>query len=228
MMDWYEAEVRQMEARNRKLTVRHPVVFYGSSSIRLWTEMAADLNVPKGINCGFGGSTLEACVYFFERLVTPLRPCSLFVYAGDNDLGDGHPAEHVLAYYRAMAAKVAHDLPSAPFGFLSIKPSPAREKILPAIQKANELIHAEAQLHPNAFFVDTFDAMLRNGRPRPELFQEDGLHLNVDGYTLWTELLTPYRHKIVTEDCPDFDRNRVSFKEHGSGVLEVVQPQFEA
>ena len=65
-----------------------PPVFYGSSSIRLWITLAEDFD-PRVLNLGFGGSTLEACDYFFSRLVMPVSPRSLLLYAGDNDLGDG-------------------------------------------------------------------------------------------------------------------------------------------
>jgi hypothetical protein len=30
-----------------------------------------------------------------------------------------------------------------------------------------------------------------DGKPRPELFVQDGLHLNEAGYTLWNALLRP-------------------------------------
>ena len=53
-------------------------MFYGSSSIRLWDTLAEDID-PGVVNLGFGGSTLQACDYFFERLV---RPCK-----GGIDLG---------------------------------------------------------------------------------------------------------------------------------------------
>ncbi|RYF53925.1 MAG: GDSL family lipase, partial [Cytophagaceae bacterium] len=94
-MVWYEADVREVENRvavTPQATNR--VVFYGSSSIRLWTTLAQDFPNNKTLNLGFGGSTLAACTWFFERLIVPAAPQSLVFYAGDNDLGDGrHPQE---------------------------------------------------------------------------------------------------------------------------------------
>ncbi len=87
-MQWYEDEVRTLEERIKVGPIpRHPVAFYGSSSIRLWSTLASDLALPNALNLGFGGSTLEACAWFFERLVVPAAPASLVVYAGDNDWG---------------------------------------------------------------------------------------------------------------------------------------------
>lgn len=71
------------------------IAFYGSSSIRLWATLASDFPGLSVVNLGFGGATLAACVYFFERLVLPCSPASLVLYAGDNDLGDGRRPEDV-------------------------------------------------------------------------------------------------------------------------------------
>ncbi len=89
-MDWYEDEVRMLEReREADPGPADPVAFYGSSSIRLWDDIAADLGDPRIVNLGFGGSTLAACAHYFGRVVVPYRPRSVVVYAGDNDLGDG-------------------------------------------------------------------------------------------------------------------------------------------
>jgi lysophospholipase L1-like esterase len=188
-VEWYEPEARELIARLAAKPVADPAVLYGSSTIRLWTTMATDLNDGRAVNAGFGGSTLEACDFFFERIVAPLKPASLLVYAGDNDLGDGRSPVHVLESFRRLAAKVDRRCGPIPFGFISIKPSPARGDILDRIRRANELIRTEIERRPNGFYVPLLDAMLRNGKPRPELFLDDGLHLGPAGYELWTRLL---------------------------------------
>ena len=35
-----------------------------------------------------------------------------------------------------------------------------------------------------------------DGRPRPELYVEDGLHLSPTGYRLWTEILSSHLDTI--------------------------------
>jgi lysophospholipase L1-like esterase len=197
-MEWYEDDVRALEnLRSSRPAVADPVVFYGSSTIRLWTTIARDLGDSRVVNLAFGGSTLEACGCFFERLVPPESPVSLVTYAGDNDLGDGRNPEQVLTYFRDLASKVQRRLPGIPFGFISIKPSPARFGIIGRISRTNEYIRREIERYPNAWYIDIFDAMLnRAGEPRAELFLEDGLHLSPAGYELWTRLLKPYRKQI--------------------------------
>jgi lysophospholipase L1-like esterase len=200
-MDWYESEVAVLEQRHKRADVpRAPAVFYGSSSIRAWETLAHDVGSKRAVNAGFGGSTLEACAFFFERLVVPLRPSSLVVYAGDNDLGDGRRPAEVMHSFRTLLAKVLRDLGGVPFGFMAIKPSPTRVTLLGQMREVNEAVRREIAPYPSAYFVDVFEPMLSaTGRPRPELFLDDGLHLSRAGYDLWTAVLNPFRHRIFTE-----------------------------
>lgn len=225
-MEWYESEVRSLEhARQQRALPERPVVFYGSSSIRGWDTLAEDLGDPRALNMGFGGSTLEACVFFFERLVVPVRPASLIVYAGDNDLGDGrHPAQ-VIEAYRALLNKVRTHLGTAPFGFIAIKPSPARRSLLERIRETNEGIRREAATHPPAFFIDVFEPMLSpRGEPRPELFLDDGLHMARAGYELWIDVLRPFRHRVFTSECSPLHTDTAGSIGDGSRIPRLVQP----
>ena len=201
-MIWYEAEVEALEAARPADAPRDAVVFYGSSSIRLWHGLANDLRPAFGdapvVNLGFGGSTLQACAFFFERLVLPLRPASLVVYAGDNDLGDGQTPDDVVGSYRRLRQQVDRHLGPIPFGFIAIKPSPARWRLLDHIRRANACMEADIAGRPNGRFIDVFDPMLgRDGGPRPELFEDDGLHLSPEGYRLWTRVITEHAPSLA-------------------------------
>jgi lysophospholipase L1-like esterase len=197
-MLWYESEVAALERATAGVNGHRPPVFYGSSSIRLWDTLDEDFD-PAVLNMGFGGSTLEACDYFFARLVPPVHPRSLLLYAGDNDLGDGQSVEKVFGVFRALSTKVERLLGQIPFGFVSVKPSPARYAILDRIHRLNDLIRTDIESRPSGFYVDVFPAMLNeSGKPRPEFFLADGLHLNRAGYRLWGSLLQPFRRRILT------------------------------
>jgi lysophospholipase L1-like esterase len=195
-MEWYEAEVAELVARLALQPVVAPAVFYGSSSITLWQSLARDLGNPRAENAGFGGSTLAACAHFFERIVPPLRPASLVIYAGDNDLGDGRSPDEVLASYERLCAEIDARCGAIPLGFISIKPSPSRRGIAERIRTTNALIRTALEQRPDAFYVDVFDAMLVDGEPRAELFLDDGLHMSQAGYDLWAQRLRPFHDRI--------------------------------
>lgn len=210
-MLWYEDEIHQLEIKlNAQTAVLNGaaqngiianetrpdrvasdrVVFYGSSSIRLWTTLAADFPGVNLLNLGFGGSTLAACTWFFERIVVPAAPRSIVFYAGDNDLGDGRHPEEVYLFFCTFAQKMQQQLPGVPLSFLSIKISPARWEIAPKIRYANELIAEEITAIPACQLVNTTDPLLdATGQPRRELFENDGLHLSPAGYRVWQRVL---------------------------------------
>ena len=169
-----------------------PVLFVGSSSIRLWNLKKYFPGVP-AINRGFGGSELADSLRYFDRIVLPYRPKLILLYAGDNDLALGATADTVIANYQAFAAKVRSQLPKTHFAFLSIKPSVARMALWPDICQANDAIRTHTGSDPRLHYIDLATPMLdEHGQPRPEFFMMDGIHLSRPGYQLWTDLTIPW------------------------------------
>lgn len=186
-MYWYEEEVKQLERRHR-LDREHPgVIFYGSSSIRLWHTLEDDFDYMKVTNLGFGGATLAACVWFFERIMINYRPKALVVYAGDNDLGDGRNPEEIFIFFQQLMVKVNQQFGALPCYFISLKPSLSRWQMADQFRYTNNLIESEIiKLDSNWKFIDVFKKMLdKEGKPNPALYDDDGLHLSEEGYRLW-------------------------------------------
>jgi lysophospholipase L1-like esterase len=151
-----------------------------------------DFDGFKPINLGFGGSTLAACVWFFDRIVSPLKnPDKFILYAGDNDLGDGRHPEEVLIFFREFMIKLRQRYPGVIFYYISIKPSISRLQIIQQIVHANKLIEEELNSRSgNEYFIDIYSKMIgKDGKPIATYFENDGLHLNRDGYILWRETI---------------------------------------
>ena len=175
----------------------HPpggVLFVGSSSIRLWNDLEDQFgNLPVVIKRGFGGSQLSDCVKHLSRLVLRYQPKTVLVYAGDNDLAAGTAPQEVLRRFVAFVDGVRAALPDTRIAYISIKPSPARVALLPEIRKTNALIRDYADQAPNVDYIDVYRPMLgADGLPRRELFRDDSLHLNADGYALWKRVIAPH------------------------------------
>jgi lysophospholipase L1-like esterase len=76
--------------------------------------------------------------------------------------------------------------------YISIAPNPARWSQVEKVKTANRLIEDYGKAN-RLTFIDVFPHMLgAEGKPRPEIYVEDGLHMNAKGYALWTQLVTPY------------------------------------
>jgi lysophospholipase L1-like esterase len=191
-MSWSEFE-SELQAYDRAPAPRDAAVFYGSSSIRLWENLAASFPGIPVVNRGFGGSTLAECIDLLPRLIFPLRPAALVLYAADNDLDQGASPEHVEYLFHQFIQRIREPFPSIPIAFLSVKPSPSRFWNIGNIRRANSLIQAAAAQYPGVTYLDLFTAMLSPaGASRPELFTEDGLHMNSAGYDLWTQKVRPW------------------------------------
>ena len=169
------------------------VLFVGSSSIALWHTLAQDFPATPVINRGFGGSQLADSVEFAGRIVTPYRPRFIVVYAGDNDLAGGKSPEQVAETFRRFVQVVRTALPGTPIAFVAIKPSLARWALIAQIRDANARIERQCRAGRGLHYVDIATPMLgADGKPRPELFVEDGLHLSRAGYDLWKGVIAPY------------------------------------
>ena len=185
----FAEEIARFEAADRlRPPPRGGVLFIGSSSIRMWTTLERDFAGLPVINRGFGGSEYEDLRCWAERIVHPYEPRWIVLYEGDNDLESGKSPERVAADFRVFVSTVRDRLPAVRIAVLSIKPSLARWRLEPQVRAANALVRACCESAQGLLFVDLFTPMLGvDGLPRPELFLEDGLHLNAAGYALWRE-----------------------------------------
>ena len=60
------------------------------------------------------------------------------------------------------------------------------------MEQTNRKVRRHAFWHRRVVYADIWTPMLgSNGKPRKELFIEDGLHLSPAGYEIWKEVLAP-------------------------------------
>jgi lysophospholipase L1-like esterase len=99
----------------------------------------------------------------------------------------------VLSDFRAFVRKIHAELPETRVLFIAIKPSVARWHLADRIREANQLVESFTRGDDRLGYIDVFTPMLGpDGRPRAELLVGDGLHLNDEGYKLWTSLVRPH------------------------------------
>jgi esterase/lipase superfamily enzyme len=198
----YEDEFRAFEEADRlHPPPANPILFYGSSSIRLWNTLQEDFPGLPIINRAFGGSELRECVEHMDRWVLAYNPRAVVLYAGDNDLAHGRKPSDVLVSFREFVSRFCHALPGRPLTFISIKASPSRMNLVRAIREANAFIRNEISLWPGVRYVNIFDAMLDGaGQPRRGFFCEDWLHLSPEGYKLWRSKLQPTGAEFLLTD----------------------------
>lgn len=189
----WEPRIQQFEARDREqMPPLGGILFVGSSSIVGWDVDRCFPDLPV-INRGFGGSQIADSVHFAPRIVFPYKPKTVVLYAGDNDISAGKTPQQVLADFRKFVEVVHSALPKTKIVFIAIKPSIRRWHSIENIREANRLVRAAVAEDDRLVYVDIDAPSIGDdGKPRPELLKSDGLHLNADGYQLWSSLVRPH------------------------------------
>ncbi|MDB6121464.1 MAG: lipolytic protein family [Pedosphaera sp.] len=195
----WEKEIQAFEISDKtNPPPQNAILFIGSSSIKRWTTLAADFPNHKVINRGFGGSQISDSVVFVDRIVIPYHPRQIFFYAGSNDINSGKTPEQVLADFKSFVGKVHAQLPETKIAFISIATSPSRWAQVEKVTEANHLIENFCRKEKHLVFIDIFHPMLDlEGKPRPEIFVKDGLHMKPEGYRIWISIITPYLNEAV-------------------------------
>tara|TARA_Y100000758_G_scaffold111271_1_gene77908 strand:- start:137 stop:769 length:633 start_codon:yes stop_codon:yes gene_type:complete len=195
----WEKYIARFEAADKKqMPQPDGVLFIGSSSIRMWKTLEQDFPGLPVINRGFGGSQIADSNHFAGRIVHPYKPRQIVLYAGDNDVAGGKSPERVLADFQQFLKTVRAKLPKVRVSFIAIKPSLSRWKLSGKMAMANSLVRDACGKDKRLDYIDIWQPMLDdNGKPRPDLFLGDGLHLNAKGYALWTSIVKPHlaKHK---------------------------------
>lgn len=174
------------------------ILFVGSSSFARWKDVKSYFPGYTIVNRGFGGSILVDVIRYAYDIIIPYKPKQVVIYCGENDLAsaDNISVEEVVHRFKTLFFIIKENLPKTMISFVSIKPSPSREKIQEKVKLANKQIMLFLKAQKNAQFINVYNAMLdANGNMRKELYVEDRLHMKPEGYAIWRKVITPYLAK---------------------------------
>lgn len=171
------------------------ILFIGSSSFTKWTDVQDYFPDFTIINRGFGGSSLPHLILYANDIIFPYKPRQIVIYCGDNDLAasDTVTAETVYNRFKQLFHLIRAKLPGVSIAYVSIKPSPSRQRLMPKMSKTNSLIKKFLKKNKNTAFIDVYHKMLNDdGTPIGEIFTKDSLHMNAKGYKIWQKAIAPY------------------------------------
>ncbi|HTJ15145.1 MAG TPA: GDSL-type esterase/lipase family protein [Steroidobacteraceae bacterium] len=194
----WAGEMRRFDKFDRRDGVPNDVIlFTGSSSIRYWSTLVADMSPLPVLNRGFGGSQIDDVTYYADRVVLQYKPKAIVFYAGENDMAgvlwsSKRTPEEVRDAFRAFCQKIFARQPGTPIYFISIKPPRRRIAEWPSMQIANRLIRDHCASDSRLHYIDIVPPMLdAQGNPRGDLYGWDGIHMNAQGYAIWTTVIKP-------------------------------------
>lgn len=193
----WEKEITAYEASDRtNPPPKHGLLFTGASTIRKWTTLAQDFPGQPVINRGVGGSEVVDITHFADRIVFPYEPKMIFFRSGGNDIHNGKSPEDAFNDYKEFAALVHAKLPDTEIVFISQNPSVARWAQNDKEQAFNKLVRYYSRDKDYLKYCEVTDIALgKDGKPRPDVFVQDGLHFNAAGYKLLAERVRPFLPK---------------------------------
>lgn len=200
----WESEIRKFEELDVvKSYPSDAILFAGSSSIRLWSTINKDMVPYNVIQRGYGGAKLSDFVVYADRIIYP-HPCQAIVIFIGNDISgndnDKSPLE-VSQLFRKTLGIIRRRFMNTPVFWIEVTPTPARWHVWPEIKEANEMIRKICENHNNTYFIETEKYfMTPSGLPRNDLFVTDRLHLNSEGYAIWTSIIKKELNKVLANN----------------------------
>lgn len=166
------------------------IVFTGSSSIRFWEDLQDDCSNMPVINTGFGGSQMSDLLYFIDQAVLRFKPSKVYIYEGDNDINEEKRPRTILGTAKKVTHKILAANPKTKIYYISAKPSPSRWVHKKQYERFNALLKNYCDTQEQLDYIDVWTPMLGdNGKPIPDIFISDSLHMNRKGYTIWRDAI---------------------------------------
>lgn len=177
------------------------ILFIGSSSIRLWKTLEADMQPYPVIQRGYGGAHFRDMVFFTDRILADHKLSMVVCFVANDISGspqDGTPKE-VLRLLKLFVKQVREKHLNIPILQIAITPTKSRWKYWDEINQVNALMQAYCNKTDNLYFINTVPTFLTaNSEPKPEWFVQDQLHLNAKGYEVWNKLIKSEIKRIKT------------------------------
>lgn len=175
------------------------ILLVGSSIFKRWTNAVSDLAPLPVTNRGFGGSQTSHQLMFFDQVVPPCHPRLVVWYCGSNDIKGNKDAASILVRTDGWISRVKKMDSSAGVLLVSVIRSPQkhRDGQIDVVDAVNRGYEEMARTKEGVFYVDVNPALQDHaGDSKAELYIEDGLHFNGEGYHQMSSLLKPAIEKL--------------------------------
>lgn len=196
------------------------ILLYGDSAFTRWQEKWGNIPVESllldqngqqaVVNHGIGGGTMEELLYYYPRLVLPWKPKALVIEAFCNDRDANYSPSEIIYLMARLLEYARRQLPGTRFYLCDARPLSAYvgELVWMVLKnhltEFNELLGIYCAQHPDCTLIRHGDcpALFEEGfagdydHPRKDLFIEDKVHYNPEGYAIYTEF---FRQKLADE-----------------------------
>ena len=200
MQEYYDNKCQSFATQNAN-SARGQIVFVGDSITDLYILDDHYSDLPLACyNRGIGGDTTAGVLKRLDVSVLDLEPSIVVLMIGTNDINGGLSEKGILERYSRIIEKIRSALPDARLYCMSITPENAEIEKYTAIKLADttaKILRINPELRriaeeKGATYLDLFSLLADENGHLIREYSDDGLHLNYNGLSVWTELLKPY------------------------------------
>jgi lysophospholipase L1-like esterase len=188
----------RVEKFKKGTNISGKVVFLGNSITEggNWKKLLKDSTI---INRGISGDNTFGVIARIDEIVK-LKPASLFILIGTNDLSKKIPDEIVIENIFTIVSRVKAGSPKTKIFVQSILPiNNTVEKFPQQFNNENHILTINDQLSRYAerlryTYIDLYSKFLDDQGKLKSSYTFDGLHLNASGYQHWVEILKSLKY----------------------------------
>ena len=174
----------------------------GKDNPRLVDEVRMKDGSQACVNHGFGTSSADDLLYYYDRMVRPYKPRALVLATGGNDVGFGYTAKEVMEIEARIIDWAQADFPGIKIYCFSTDPNVKHkgEKTRGTRfrDEYDELLEDYCRRRENCTYVSLVNQPFYFENPedvgdydkvRDDIFVKDGVHLNPKGYAMFMDFL---------------------------------------
>lgn len=188
----------RLEKFKKETALPGKIVFLGNSITEggNWKRLLKDSTI---INRGIAGDNTFGMLARLDEVVA-LKPSSLFILIGTNDLSKKIPVEAIIENIFAIVSQVKAGSPKTKIFVQSIFPvNETVEKFPTQFNNGSNILIINDQLSRYGerlryTYVDVYSKLLDDQGRLHKNYTWDGLHLTAAGYQRWVEVLKSLKH----------------------------------
>ena len=188
----YETRINEL-AKQYQSAEKGGVLLMGSSTMDYWKTWQTDIGGRLGYNVGIGGTIVEDWLYAYDKLVKPFNPSVILVYLGGNNINNmGHTGAYAESLMEQLLGKMHADFPDAEIYYIYSMAVPSCYKGGKFNTEYGAFIDEMKALVEKTDWlsgIDTFNDLTKDGEAKKELYRNDGIHLNDDGYDVFARII---------------------------------------
>ncbi|MEZ0298559.1 MAG: GDSL-type esterase/lipase family protein [Candidatus Methylacidiphilales bacterium] len=174
------------------------VVFVGDSLIGNWAQAKVPTNkafpqLKLVVNRGIGGDTSRGVLFRFQEDVLDLHPTAIVILVGTNDLSAHGKPEDTISNLTELIDAARKATPGIPLVLCTIPPRDVPKAPIDhsKLVELNERIATLGKEKENVAVLDLFSLLANSdGKPTPEFFRADQIHLSDAGYEKFAEAIS--------------------------------------